>query len=139
VGYIDWPEITESIVSDLIETKHLYCFEDDHRVVAALKAEFEPDQRIWENEITKFVYIGRAATAKEVRGMGYFKKQMLPGVMKYGEENEAYGIRLDCLADNDGLNKFYRNLGFELIGQRTFYSDRLSKELEVSKYQMLTS
>ncbi len=135
VSHIDWPSpLTVDFVSELVATGELYCFGDD-RVLAAAKVSTSPDTRIWKDGTNSSgLYIAKIATSRSVRGTKYFERNMLPGIITHADAEVP--TRLDCLADNPKLKTFYSSIGFRAVGDITFYSEKQSKNITVSRFEL---
>lgn len=137
VGKIDWPDpISQSFINSLLENKNLFCFEKDDTIIAAAKLSRKPDRKIWPSQESA-LYIGRLATAETVRGTRFFQEQMLPAIIDYVGPNAK--LRLNCLADNEPLKTFYRNLGFIPQADVAFYSPQQAAYITVTPFERLTT
>lgn len=133
VGHIDWPSpLPTDFVSKLVETGELYCFGNDMVVAAARVSRF-PDTRIWNDATDTGLYLAKIATSNSVRGTNYFRHTILPEIAALADP--PMPLRLDCLANNPGLKGFYSGVGFCEVGDVTFYSERQSKLLTVSRFE----
>lgn len=134
VGHIDWPSpLTVDFVSELVSTCEIYCFGDD-QILAAAKVSASPDTRIWKNVADSGLYLAKIATSNQVRGTNYFEQSMLAEIVTLADATTPK--RLDCLADNPRLKAFYSNIGFRAVGDVTFYSEKQSKPITVSRFEM---
>jgi ribosomal protein S18 acetylase RimI-like enzyme len=140
VGHIDWENpFSVQVVKKFIEEKELFCVDGENDLpAAAVRLTTEGDNRIWQpNEISAHLYISKLATANSVHGTGYTSSVVLPNIVTRASEAECDGIRLDCLADNPGLIRFYSRLGFSALGIRSFYSDKQQRPLTVMCFEQL--
>ena len=62
------------------------------------------------------------ADASQLR-RGYGTVMMKHAIDRYFHVHNVRTILIDPLAENDGAISFYRHLGFEIIGPRTFGAD----------------
>lgn len=133
VGKIDWPDpIPESFVANLIASEELYCFEEEG-VIAAAKLSQEGDERVWEDYRSPALYLAKLATSNQVRRQDYFRNIMLPAIVDFAGQKKS--LRLDCLADNLALQKYYIKLGFIRIGSTSFYSENQQKIIKVTRFE----
>ncbi len=134
VGHIDWPDpFTLADVAQLYATNELYCF-GSQTLDGVARISFHPDARIWGERNERAIYLAKVATSNAVRGTRYFERVMLPDIrVTLGTE---WPFRLDCLADNPGLKKFYSNIGFIELGNVTFFSEKQRRDVTVSTFEM---
>lgn len=74
----------------------------------------ELDASVWGNQDDDALYLHRLAIDKNYRHQQIGKK-----LLEWIQENCQAGshvLRLDCVADNPGLNQFYVNAGFSFSG-----------------------
>ncbi|HLR60953.1 MAG TPA: GNAT family N-acetyltransferase [Lentibacillus sp.] len=72
------------------------------------------DTRLWGNRDDESLYLHRLAIDKNYRHKHIGKR-----LLRWIQENSQTGnnvLRLDCVADNPGLNQFYVNAGFAFSG-----------------------
>lgn len=58
----------------------------------------------------------RLAVRAPLRGRGFGQKILAWAGREAGRAGKAY-LRLDCMADNPGLNRYYQSLGFVYRGR----------------------
>ena len=141
VGDIDWPEIfSHDVLAGYIGNRELYCFEEAESGLVATARLAETDNiAVWPDEDQRFLYVGKLATADIVRGQQYVPRVVIPAVERLAIERDKVGLRLNCLADESGLMRFYNNLGFNLLGSVRIFSMFINREIETAKFEkMLT-
>lgn len=135
VGHIDWPSpFPSALVSELIDTEELYCFDGHETINGALRVSDQPDKRIWADYGKPALYLSKIATSDAVRGRGYLENVILPEVLSSALPNRA--VRLDCLADSEGLQALYTRLGFVSLNDITFYSEKKKRDLIVTPFEL---
>ncbi len=135
VGDIDWqPPFDSNYIRDLMADDSLYRNVGD-AVSVAVKLTNQPDMRIWHDLPQPALYISRLATSDAVRGADYVERCVLPFVFNLARPEGR--IRGDCLADNERLRNFYIKLGATSLGNVTFYSEKLRRELEVTRLEVV--
>jgi ribosomal protein S18 acetylase RimI-like enzyme len=78
------------------------------------------DRLVWEQRDEEpSVYLHRIVTNPVFRGRGYVQ-QILSWAEEFGRERQLQYVRLDTNRDNQRLNDYYREVGFELCGFRKF-------------------
>lgn len=139
VGDIDWPEIfPRDVLTGYISNRELYCFEEaESGLVAAVRLAETGNIDVWPDEDQRFIYVGRLATADVVRGRQYVPRIVLPDTEKLAVESGKSGLRLNCLADESGLMRFYNNLGFNLLGSVRIFSAFVNREIETAKFEKI--
>ncbi len=134
VGHIDWPDpFTLADVAALYATNELYCF-GASALDGVARISFHPDVRIWGERNEKAIYLAKVATSNAVRGTRYFERVMLPDIQ--GTLSPRPPLRLDCVADNPGLKEFYSAIGFNELGDVTFFSEKQNRPVTVSRFEM---
>ncbi|MGB3161299.1 GNAT family N-acetyltransferase [Carnobacterium sp.] len=78
----------------------------------------EWDQEFWGKELSDdYVYLHRLAVNRNFSGKGISKELLLEAKI-YAKRRGFIAIRLDCIADNDYLNKLYQDAGFRYVGKK---------------------
>lgn len=78
-----------------------------NKPVAVVRLSTEPNPQIWQGK-TKALYIGKMAVGQEVRGLNIATKVLIPAAHEMAARRGLDEVRLDCLADNKQLRRFYR-------------------------------
>lgn len=138
VGRIDWPNpFPRNVLAKFIDDNELYIIREDGVISAGFRLTSAPNPWVWPAQTpTKAAYIAKLATADFVRGTNYTSRVIIPQIKKYSQHKKLTVIRLDCLADNNRLAAFYGRIGFEKVGESAFYSEKQSKNIVVSKFEM---
>lgn len=85
-----------------------------------------PTQSEWDvhifgsEEVQNSLYLHRLAVAPRYMGRG-FGKNIFQWIQENVQTEKAY-LKLDCVAHNSKLNQFYKNNGFEYIGETDSHS-----------------
>ncbi|MEK3805436.1 GNAT family N-acetyltransferase [Bacillus sp. FSL H8-0547] len=98
-----------------IKNKETYVVQQNDKLAATFTlypSQNEWDQEIWGHQEENAVYLHKLAVypAYMKQGIGNVILSWIPEAVR------ADLIRLDCVADNEKLNAFYKENGFELIG-----------------------
>lgn len=101
-----------------IDNKETFIVKKDGEIVATFtlyQTQSQWDQHIWGNLNDDAIYLHRLALpqSKISYGLG---KEVLQWIETYLKSEGANMLRLDCLASNYKLNKFYLINGFEKVG-----------------------
>ena len=81
------------------------------------------DQDFWGEDLTvDFYYLHRLALSANEHGRGS-GSLLLEKAKEIADLNQKSGLRLDCVASNDYLNRFYKKNGFKLVGTVDQYNN----------------
>ncbi|MDM5317097.1 GNAT family N-acetyltransferase [Fictibacillus sp. b24] len=107
-----------------IQQKHTYKVLSDDMMIATFT--LSPEQSEWDQHIfgkeeaSDSLYLHRLAVRPQYMNQGIGKE-----ILRWIHENLGDGkqfIKLDCVADNVKLNQFYRDHGFEYLGETDNHS-----------------
>ena len=138
VGHIDWENpFPIRIVKELIQDEELFCSNgEDGLINASVRLSQRGDKRIWQiSDEDSYLYVNKLATANNVHGSGYTESVILPNIIKRATQSRSRGIRLDCLADNQRLIRFYLRIGFTALGVTSLYSDKQQRMISVMRFE----
>lgn len=92
------------------------------------------DRQLWSpSSSTDHVYLHRLAIVRQYAGQGVSGK-LLESAKEVARKNGKKSIRLDCLANNEYLNKLYKQNGFTYI--KTVYGhDAIEQTADFNLYQ----
>ncbi|MFC5405925.1 GNAT family N-acetyltransferase [Cohnella soli] len=108
---------------EAINRGEVYLFKEDNRTAGMVMLLDSPnawDLDMWGDRTNDgaATYVHRLTVNRKFAGKGVGNR-----MMQWVEQNtpnlDRTVIRLDCLASNEVLNRFYANLGYELVGQAT--------------------
>ncbi|WP_010529355.1 GNAT family N-acetyltransferase [Lentibacillus jeotgali] len=126
--------LTDEAVSEVKEaieagTTYLVTDRDDHPVATfnLSQSQNELDASLWGDRGDDALYLHRLAIDKNYR-----HQQIGRRLLSWIQENsktESDVLRLDCVADNPGLNQFYENAGFSFSG----FAEAM--DIQFSKYE----
>ncbi|WP_239616712.1 GNAT family N-acetyltransferase [Cohnella mopanensis] len=114
-----------------INKGEVYIFRQDPKIVGMVILLQQPnawDLDLW-GERTKdnsAIYLHRLAINRKFAGKGV-GKNIMNWVDTEAPKLGKRVIRLDCLANNEVLNGFYRSLGYEFVGKASNSSGEFSK------------
>lgn len=75
--------------------------------VAAVRLGTEPNPQIWQDGV-KALYLGKMAAGDWARKLSVATRIIIPGAHAVAAQRGLDEVRLDCLADNERLRKFYQ-------------------------------
>ncbi len=139
VGHIDWAmPFPLKTIAKLIDQRELYCIDDsDHdTLVASFQLKNVADPQKWpvpNNE--NYAYIGKLAIASSMHGTDFGRRVVFAQIENYARQNSLTGLRLECLADNPGLKRYYLGSGFVPKGEITI--QRNSNSITLARFQKL--
>lgn len=109
VGKIDWEiPFPEQTLEDYWEQNELYCVRGGfEQLVAVVRLSTEANPQIWQDNV-KSLYVGKIAVGHEARQVGVATKIIIPAAHEIAVQRELDEVRLDCLADNGRLRRFYQ-------------------------------
>lgn len=96
------------------QRNNLYIIKKEKKVCGGMLLKTN-DEEYWydSNEVNAY-YIHHLATKIGTKGLG--KELIKFAINKSKKDNKNY-LRLDCVAQNDKLNEYYKQLGFEYNGK----------------------
>ncbi|RFA34699.1 hypothetical protein CAI16_10605 [Virgibacillus dokdonensis] len=100
-----------------IEEGTMYVAEMNHRIVATFylgSTQTEFDIKIWGEREDTACYLHRLAVHQDYRGK-QIGKQVIDWIVSHLDKETV--LRLDCVAENPGLNSFYQQYGFNFVGK----------------------
>lgn len=109
VGTIDWPQpFPTEYLREYQKAGELFCLrgEQEHPV-AAIRISTVPNIKIWPDNDTPALYVGKAAVGLVARSQNVAENIILPNLITMAQEQNLQELRLDCLAKNIRLKKFY--------------------------------
>jgi GNAT superfamily N-acetyltransferase len=94
------------------------------------------DERYWPDASDGALYLHRFAVRRAASGMGSLAIRWM---VEEAQRRERSYLRLDCLADNPGIRRYYERAGFTHCGETTDEGTRLSLyEMRVGEQNHLT-
>jgi len=116
-GYLRSGEADQEI-RDCIKNNKTYVAKLHNKIVGTFtiyEQQNEWDSYIWGDVPDDAIYIHRLAVDREASGKG-IGRELLHWIEKnYPAENKKW-IRLDCVAGNERLNRYYREQGYTFVG-----------------------
>ncbi|WP_161879479.1 GNAT family N-acetyltransferase [Alkalibacterium sp. MB6] len=101
-----------------IQRKEVFIVSDDEVVVgtfALWNTQTEWDKDLWGEDTSEdYLYLHRVALSPHAHGKNY-GRSLLSAAKEVAKEQNKKEIRLDCIASNDYLNKFYQSNGFTFV------------------------
>lgn len=139
VGHIDWENpFPIQTINEFIAEQKLFCSYDENGLpIASARLTHEGNEKIWQVfDDNQYLYVSKLATANSLHGTGYVADVMFPDIIERASQSRSNAIRLDCLADNPRLIRYYSRLGFSALGIHSFYSEKQQRMLAVMKFEM---
>lgn len=103
------PEIEHAVASGLFS-----CVTINDEVVAVVELLSAPE-KIWKYDDSKAMYIHKLAVSRKYAGKGV-GKSLLEEIAKTEFSKGVKALRLDCVAENKGLRRYYESFGFIFKG-----------------------
>ena len=107
-----WSIYPKSYYQTMVENHQLYVYKNEVGEVVGSIVLYESDER-WQDQKNAY-YLHQLVTSLRVKGIGV---EILSEVEKLAKKQGKEVLRLDCIADNSYLNRYYENLGFHLVGE----------------------
>jgi GNAT superfamily N-acetyltransferase len=128
-GYRNWRDfdVTESLEADLLQREVWLLREPapfgvDEPIIATWTVGTVPlrpyPAGFWPEDGTRAMYLNRLAVVPDCQGRGTGARCMAIAAAR-ARQLGCDAIRLDYLAANDGLRRFYTRLGYEPVGEVT--------------------
>ncbi|MZQ81309.1 GNAT family N-acetyltransferase [Paenibacillus sp. 5J-6] len=117
-GLVQWREerFTQDYVSGLIEQYELFVAHMDDVPVGCLSVHWK-DEEFWGEQFHEDAgYVHRLAVSRDYLGMG-IGTRLLNWAEGYAREHGKSWLRLDCMAGNAALNRYYTREGFTFCGR----------------------
>ena len=119
-GSRQWPYPQPQWIRDAIEGRIeqgqvFLCRAPDDRAIGTIRVQWA-DPNVWPEDSGDAGYIHGLATRRELKGQG-IGRLMLEWARDYIRANGKKYLRLDCVADNPALRRYYENLGFRFCGE----------------------
>lgn len=102
------------VMKDSVDQKEVYLVVKDDLALATMTLQWE-DEYFWGKRPDDAGYIHKLAIRSAYHGqkIGQYFMAWAENVIE--EVGRPYA-RLDCMAENEGINRFYQSLGYKLIG-----------------------
>lgn len=99
-----------------IRDSEVYLAESGHEAVGTFLIAWS-DSAIWgERDNAESGYIHRLAVRRDCKGMGLGLKLLRHAEREIARRGRRL-VRLDCMADNERLNRYYRDAGYTHVGR----------------------
>lgn len=107
-----WPKrFAAELVQPAVQAGETWLVEEDHEVVATVTLDF--DDPAWEDLPDSALYLHRMAVSRHGRGLGVW---ILAWASNVATTTDREFVRLDCLASNTLLCRYYEANGFQAQG-----------------------
>jgi ribosomal protein S18 acetylase RimI-like enzyme len=111
-----WPaRFPEQMFLEAIRGGEMFCVCLGREVVGTVRVQ-ESDDATWGDDDTLALYCHSLAIRRRYAGRG-LGGATLDEVQELGNSRGRYRVRLDCLASNRSLRRFYERLGFQGQGE----------------------
>lgn len=111
---------------DVINNSNYFILKKKNEIIAGF--ELSTDSKYWKDEKTKAYYVYKLVIKVGYKNIGELIFEICKDITK---NNNMDYLRLDCLKNNDKLNKIYNNHGFKFI--KNEYEDYYSYSLRELK------
>lgn len=114
-GIVQWPDrFPRQFIADLVDEGVVYVAFDEGQLVATLCLQWA-DPMFWPDGDDRAVYVHRLVVKRSYAGRG-IGEQLLAWAGERAAEAGRLFVRLDCMAENVGLRRYYEVLGFRHQG-----------------------
>lgn len=110
---LDWLESMEPEIYLSVKSGNFFFAMHEERVVGVVEILSKPE-RIWKYDKSQAIYIHKLAIKRENSGLGV-GANIISKLLSWSAKNERSCIRLDCVANNVSLRKYYERNGFKFI------------------------
>ncbi|QHW34710.1 GNAT family N-acetyltransferase [Paenibacillus rhizovicinus] len=117
-GYNQWQEasFTEAYIEQFLRTRDVFVAELGGRVVGCFSVECE-EELFWGERFHRDAgYVHRLVVSRKHQGLD-IGGQMLAWAAGFIRSQGKSWLRLDCMADNPPLNRFYERQGLTFVGR----------------------
>lgn len=109
---IDWEfPFPAALIKQYYEEGEMYgvysIINDNKIIVGALRLGYSPNPSIWPDG-NRALYVNKLAVGNVARGGNIFLNTILPSIRDMAKSSGLGEIRLDCLAENKRLSRFYK-------------------------------
>lgn len=111
-------------VEDYFSSREVYLAMEGAALAGMFTLQFSDVQYWGDRNDESYAYLHRLAVAKSYRGLG-LGGQMIRYALRIAEERGCTGLRLDTVAHNIKLNRYYQSMGFRYMGTRDVGAGRL--------------
>lgn len=131
-GSVKW-NITPDYLGKLIGARELFCMQSPAGLVGAVRLTEQANPLEWPDDSGNRLLIAKWATGDEVRDQKFVPRRFLPAIEREAERRGKVGTRLNCMADNPKLMRFYGGM-FKFLGIVEFDSPTWGR-IATAKYQ----
>ena len=108
-------------IKQSIEKREFFIATLDDEIVAIFRL-VDTDPFIWEDNSNEAIYIHSLAVLQQWRGQG-IGDQILHWIEAYSKQHRYRFLRLDCMAENNRLCRFYEQFGFIKKGSKAIENE----------------
>lgn len=117
-GFVQWREerFTHAYVSDVIDRYEVFVAHMDGVPVGCFSVQWGYEE-IWGDQFHENAgYVHRLTVSRDYQGMG-IGTRLINWAERYVKDQGKSWLRLDCMADNAALNRYYAREGFAFCGR----------------------
>lgn len=117
-GLVQWREerFTHAYVSDVIDRYEVFVADMDGVPVGCFSVQWGYEE-IWGDQFHENAgYVHRLTVSRDCQGMG-IGTRLINWAERYVKDQGKSWLRLDCMADNAALNRYYAREGFAFCGR----------------------
>ena len=112
---LDWLETIRDEVEESVRLEKFQCAEINKEMAVVVELGGSPEET-WGNDLAKAIYIHKLAIRRKFSSAG-IGGAMIKAVVELAKVQGARYARLDCVASNTRLRKYYESFGFVLQGE----------------------
>ncbi|MBW3538092.1 GNAT family N-acetyltransferase [Candidatus Parcubacteria bacterium] len=111
-GVLDqWPErFPDWLVLEAIRAREMFLVYRDNECIGTVRIQ-ESDEAVWGPDDRQALYVHSLAVRRSLKGQG-LGQAILDEVQKEAARRSKRFLRLDCIATNESLRRFYERCGF---------------------------
>ena len=109
---LEWLESIRPAIKLSINGGHFYAMDIDFQMAAVLEIRSAPEP-LWNYDSDEALYIHKLAIDRKYSNLAVGRNIIETLKTKAMSEGKCY-VRLDCVAHNEGLRKYYESCGFQL-------------------------
>ncbi|WP_139993786.1 GNAT family N-acetyltransferase [Paenibacillus paridis] len=117
-GFLQWPEasFTEEYLTSFIEEQEVFAAFLKDELVGCFSLQWQYEE-IWGDQFHENAgYVHRLAVSRNYKGQGFGSRILAWAGHYIGSRGKAW-LRLDCMADNPALNRYYLSQGMTFRGR----------------------
>ncbi len=140
-GSTQWSHIIEDreVKTLLLHLKNdeVLVFENKQQIIGLAylyKTPNDWDKELWQSELSEGVYYLHKVAIRDANTGQKVGSELLSTLISWVEKEKGHAIRLDCMADIEYLNQFYKKAGFK-FKEKKLKSNRSNLPADFNLYE----